>query len=269
MRAAERLVAQGAFDRDIADLIAAGSSLGGARPKAAVTNASGRLTIAKFPRAGSDEWDAPAWEETQLRLARRAGLTVAVSELLPVAGRHVLLVERFDRHGTRRIGFTSALTMLEARDGEQRSYLEIAEVIERHSPRAEADLRELYRRVIFSILTANTDDHLRNHAFLRESGGWSLSPAYDLNPNPDNPSRLSTAIDLDDADASIDTALSVAGYFRLSDSEARSIVADVERATADWQRVASDLGIPGNQVSLMADAYETEQRRVARSLSAT
>jgi serine/threonine-protein kinase HipA len=268
MRAAERLVAQGGFDRDIADLIDAGSSLGGARPKAAVTDASGRLAIAKFPRSGSDEWDAPAWEETQLRLARRAGLTVAASELLPVAGRHVLLVERFDRQRDGRIGFTSALTMLEARDGDQRSYLEIAEVIERYSPRAETDLRELYRRIIFSILTANTDDHLRNHAFLRESGGWSLSPAYDLNPNPDNPSRLSTAIDLDDADASIDIALSVAGYFRLSAAGARSIVADVERATADWQRVASDLGLPGNQLSRMAGAYETEQRDVARSLEA-
>jgi len=268
MRAAERLVAQGGFDQDIADLIDAGSSLGGARPKAAVTDASGRLTIAKFPRSGSDEWDAPAWEETQLRLARRAGLTVAASEVLLLAGRHVLLVQRFDRGRDGRIGFTSALTMLEARDGEQRSYLEIAEVIERYSPRADVDLRELYRRIIFSILTGNTDDHLRNHAFLRESAGWSLSPAYDLNPNPDNPSRLSTAIDLDDADASIDIALSVAGYFRLSGAEARSIVADVDRATADWQRVALEVGIPGNQLSRMADAYETEQRRIARSLSA-
>ena len=188
LRAAERLEAEGTFDRDIADLIDAGSSLGGARPKAAITDASGRLTIAKFPRSGSDEWDAPAWEEVQLRLARRAGLTVAESELLPIAGRHVLLVDRFDRQRGHRIGFASALTMLEASDGEQRSYLEIGEVIERYSPRADADLRELYRRIIFSILTANTDDHLRNHAFLRERDGWALSPAYDLNPNPDNPS---------------------------------------------------------------------------------
>jgi len=249
MRAAERLESEGSFDRDIADLIEAGSSLGGARPKAAITDASGRLTIAKFPRAGSDQWDAPAWEEVQLRLARRAGVTVAESELLPVAGRHVLLVDRFDRRDGQRIGFASALTMLEAGDGERRSYLEIGEIIERHSPRADADLRQLFRRIVFSILTANTDDHLRNHAFLRERDGWILSPAYDLNPNPDSPRRLTTAIDIEDNAASIETVMSVSGYFRLPAPDARTIVADVERATADWQRVAADLGLPKPQIS--------------------
>lgn len=131
-----------------------------------------------------------------------------------------------------------------------------------------ADLRELYRRIIFSVLTANTDDHLRNHAFLREHKGWALSPAYDLNPNPDNPSRLSTAIDIDDNRASIETAISVSGYFRLPLAEACTIISDVERATADWQRIASGLGLPRTQVSRMADAYETDQRRIARSLIA-
>lgn len=114
--------------------------------------------------------------------------------------------------------------MLEAADGEQRSYLEIAEVIERHSPSPTADLRELYRRIIFSILTGNTDDHLRNHAFLRQRRGWALSPAYDLNPNPHRPDRLSTAIGFDDTKADIDTALSVCGYFRLTLDGARSEV---------------------------------------------
>ena len=267
LRAADRLGAEQPFDRDLADLIDAGSSLGGARPKAAVINASGRLTIAKFPRAGSDEWDAPAWEEVQLRLARRAGLRVAASELLPVAGRHVLLVDRFDRSDGHRIGFASALTMLEAADGDQRSYLEIAEVIERHSPRADADLRELYRRIVFSVLTANTDDHLRNHAFLRERGGWALSPAYDLNPNPDSRARLSTAIDLEDATASIELALSVGGYFRLAPAAAREIAAGVATATAGWRQVAAELGVPRNQLDRMADAYETDQRRAANSLA--
>jgi serine/threonine-protein kinase HipA len=140
-------------------------------------------------------------------------------------------------------------------------------VIERHSHRAESDLRELYRRIIFSILTANTDDHLRNHAFLREREGWALSPAYDLNPNPDNPRRLSTAIDVDDANASIETAISVSGYFRLSAAEARSIAGDVERATSQWRHEAAALGLPRQQIDRMAGAYETAERRTARALS--
>jgi serine/threonine-protein kinase HipA len=266
LRAIDRLDADGAMDRDLADLIDAGSSLGGARPKAVVIDASGRLAIAKFPRSGSDEWDVAGWEEVQLRLARRAGLAVAASELIPIAGRNVLLVDRFDRRGTQRVGFASALTMLEATDGERRSYLEIAEVIERDSPRSTEDLAELYRRIVFSILTANTDDHLRNHAFLRERNGWRLSPAYDLNPNPDNPRRLSTLIDFDDSTASIETALSVSGYFRLSAAEAVTIVGDVERATSHWRREAVGLGLPRQQADRMALAYETPERQTAKAL---
>ena len=267
MRAADRLREDGGFDRDLADLIDAGSSLGGARPKAAVMSSAGRLTIAKFPRSGSDEWDAPSWEEAQLRLARLAGISVASSELLPIAGRHVLLVDRFDRQGSRRIGFASALTMLEAADGERRSYLEIADLIERNSPRADADLRELYRRIIFSVLTANTDDHLRNHAFLRERDGWSLSPAYDLNPNPDNPARLSTAIDFDDTSASVDVALAVCGAFRLSPIAARRLITDIERATSGWRDVARQLRLPATEIERMTAAYETGQRRIARAMA--
>ncbi len=266
LRAIDRLDVDRTMNRDLADLIDAGSSLGGARPKAAVTDASGRLAIAKFPRSGSDDWDVAGWEEVQLRLARRAGLTVTTSELIPIAGRNVLLVERFDRRGSRRIGFASALTMLEAVDGERRSYLEIAEVIERDSPRATDDLAELYRRIIFSVLTANTDDHLRNHAFLRDRTGWRLSPAYDLNPNPDNPTRLSTAIDLDDNKASIETVLSVSDYFRLPTAAAKAIVGDVERATSHWRHEAAGLGLPRQQIDRMADAYETAERQTAQAL---
>jgi serine/threonine-protein kinase HipA len=264
LHAVDHLGTEGTLDRDLRDLIAAGSSLGGARPKAAVIDQSGRLAIAKFPRAGSDEWDVAGWEEVELRLARRAGVDVAPSSLVQVAGRHVLIVDRFDRLGGERIGFASALTMLEAADGEQHSYLEIADAIERHSPRPAADLRELYRRVVFSVLTANTDDHLRNHAFLRTGRGWALSPAYDLNPSPDNPARLSTAIDLDDTSASIETALSVSRYFRLTIAQARALVTEVEEATSGWRREAELLGLPRQQIDRMTDAFETSQRRIAR-----
>jgi serine/threonine-protein kinase HipA len=267
LRAVDYLDAEEPARHGLKDLIEAGSSLGGARPKAAVIDAAGRLAIAKFPRADSDEWDVAAWEEVQLRLARRAGLCAAQSELATIAGRHVLIVDRFDRRDAGRTGFTSALTMLEASDGDQRSYLEIAEVIELHSPRPTADLRELYGRVIFSILTANTDDHLRNHAFLRERRGWALSPVYDLNPNPYSPGRLATAIDFDDPTASVETALSVCSYFRLSSADARTLIAGIERATANWRREAIALGLPRQQLDLMTDAYENPQRHIARALS--
>jgi serine/threonine-protein kinase HipA len=264
LHAVDHLDTEGTLDRDLRDLIAAGSSLGGARPKAAVVDVSGRLAIAKFPRTGSDEWDVEGWEEVELRLARRAGIDVAASQLVQIAGRHVLVVDRFDRRDGKRTGFASALTMLEAADGEQHSYLEIADTIERHSPRPTADLQELYRRILFSVLTANTDDHLRNHAFLRTGRGWALSPAYDLNPSPDNPARLSTAIDLDDTSASIENALSVSRYFRLTTAQARTLVAEVEEATSGWRREAEQLGLPRQQIDRMTDAFETSQRRIAR-----
>jgi serine/threonine-protein kinase HipA len=264
LHAIDHLDTEGALDRDLKDLIAAGSSLGGARPKAAVIDVSGRLAIAKFPRTGSDEWDVEGWEEVELRLARRAGIDVAASQLVQIAGRHVLVVDRFDRRDGKRIGFSSALTMLEAADGEQHSYLEIADTIERHSPRPTVDLQELYRRVLFSVLTANTDDHLRNHAFLRTGRGWALSPAYDLNPSPDSPARLSTAIDFDDTSASIENALSVSRYFRLTTAQARTLVAEVEEATSGWRREAEQLSLPRQQIDRMTAAFETSQRRIAR-----
>jgi serine/threonine-protein kinase HipA len=255
-----------AGSRDLKDLIDAGSSLGGARPKAAVIDSSGQLAIAKFPRSDSDEWDVAGWEEVELRLARRSGLTVSDSVLGAVVGRNVLLVRRFDRAAGRRAGFASALTLLEATDGEQRSYLEIADVIERHSPAPTADLRELYRRIIFSILTGNTDDHLRNHAFLRQDRGWTLSPAYDLNPNPDRPDRLSTSIDLSNTAADIAIALSVSGYFRLSQAEARAAIASICDATSSWRTEAAALNLPSREIERMAEAFETDQRRAASNI---
>jgi serine/threonine-protein kinase HipA len=266
LRAADRLNTENPADPDIKDLIDAGSSLGGARPKAAVITSSGQLAIAKFPRASSDDWNVAGWEQLELSLARLAGVHVAESELVSVDGRGVLIVNRFDREKEHRIGFASALTMLEASDGEQRSYLEIADVIERHSSRPEADLQELYRRISFSILTGNTDDHLRNHGFLRQRQGWNLSPAYDLNPNPDSPDRLKTAIDLDDTDASIETALSVAAFFRLSSQEARSIISTTERATRNWRHKAAELGLPRHEIDRMAIAFESPQRNTAQAL---
>ncbi len=267
--ASARLERDGADDDDLALLLRAGSSLGGARPKAHVVTSGGRLAIAKFPSAVADDWDVMAWERVCLVLAERAGIRVPGSDLLAVAGRRVLILERFDRDGDRRIGFVSAMTVLEARDGDVRSYLEIAEMIESFSPSPTAELRELWSRVAFSILVSNTDDHLRNHGFLHTGrGGWVLSPAFDINPNPDGgPKYLSTAIDLDDTAASIETLLGVAPHFRLDDDAARRVLGAVERAVSGWRSTAAAVGIADAEIEQMETAFQNDQRAVAQRLT--
>lgn len=254
----------GRAERDLASqeeldmLLKGGSSLGGARPKAHVIDRDGRLAIAKFPKAEGDEWEVTGWEAVTLQLAREAGIDTAASELADVAGRSVHIVDRFDRRGRLRVGYASAMTLLEAGDGEPRSYLDLVEVIEEESERATEDLRELWRRIAFSVLVSNTDDHLRNHGFLRTStGGWSLSPAFDINPNPEpGPKFLSTSIDGRSNEADIGLLLSVAGLFRLDDAEAAAILAEVREATARWQAVARHLGLDRSAIGQMRPAFE-------------
>src|ERR1700683_3246655 len=251
-------------------LVRAGSSLGGARPKVHVTDGTGRIAIAKFPSENTDTWNVMAWEKVALDLAPDAGGVVTDSQLVRAGGRHVLVVDRFDRHGGTRIGYASAMTMLEASDGEQRSYLEIAEVIERNSPAASAELRQLWRRMAFSVLISNTDDHLRNHGFLHQgSDDWTLSPAFDLNPNPDSGTRqLTTRIDFYSAQASVDALLNVAAYFRLDKIRAVEILAQVTRAVANWRKVGTSHGMRQRDLDFMEPAFEHDETRKARQLAA-
>lgn len=260
-------------ERDVAGqeeleiLLKGGSSLGGARPKAHVIDQRGKIAIAKFPRISADEWDVIGWEHVALSLAKEAGIAVADSGLHKIDGKSVLVLDRFDRQGELRIGYVSAMTMLEASDGEERSYLDIVEVIEEESDRATRDLHELWRRIAFSILVSNTDDHLRNHGFLRAtSGGWSLSPAFDLNPNPE-PGRklLNTSIDGSSNDASLALLLDVAELFRLGDEEARVIAGEVSDATGRWRDVASQAGLDRGSIGAMEPAFEHESAELARS----
>ena len=161
-------------------LLAPGSSLGGARPKASVRERDGSLALAKFPRE-SDEWEVPRWEAVALSLAVRAGVAAAESRIEKPGGLGVLILHGFDRDSGRRIPFVSAMTMLAAADHEQRTYTDIAEAIRRRGADPLGDLAELWRRIVFTVLISNSDDHRRNHGFLRAPGGWRLSPAYDLN----------------------------------------------------------------------------------------
>jgi serine/threonine-protein kinase HipA len=273
----ELLGAAERMDRDEADqptlekLLRGGSSLGGARPKAHVLDQAGRIAIAKFPSPAGDEWDVMRWEAVALKLAAGAGIRVPDWTLHPIGERPVLILDRFDRVGERRIGYVSAMTMLEAGDGDQGSYLDIADVIERHAPSASDDLRQLWRRIAFSILIGNTDDHLRNHGFLRTStAGWSLSPAFDLNPDPaPAPKHLSTLIDYDTAAARIDVLMGVAEYFRLGDDDARAILHEVASSTGEWRTAARTLGLDRAEVDLMEAAFEHEQAIVAREMTGT
>ncbi len=263
LNASERLEREEAGEEELRALLRGGSSLGGARPKAHVIDALGKRAIAKFP-SPKDDHEVIAWEAVTIALAREAGITVSDWALELIDGKRVLIVDRFDRVGDRRIGYVSAMTMLEARDGDRANYLDIAEVVERVSPGATRDLTELWRRVAFTVLVSNTDDHLRNHGFLRTSSdGWSLSPAFDLNPNPEGSAELSTAIAFDDPIASIETLVEVAGYFRLDAAKCQLILSEVLAATATWSRQAHKIGLGRQAIEGMAPAFEHEQRRFA------
>lgn len=266
--AADRLERDEADEEELRMLLRGGSSLGGARPKAHVLDFDSRPAIAKFP-SPVDEWDVIRWESVALKLAGAAGIDVPDSTVHIVDQKPVLVVDRFDRAGSVRIGYVSAMTMLEATDGDgSGSYLDIVDVIERNSPATERDLEQLWRRIAFSILISNTDDHLRNHGFLRtSSAGWMLSPAFDLNPNPaPGPKQLSTAIDFDDTSASVKILVGVADYFRLDTYRYRQVLGEVLEATARWRTVAAQAGINRAAIDQMAPAFEHGEVALAAEL---
>jgi serine/threonine-protein kinase HipA len=240
-------------------LLAPGSSLGGARPKAGVKDEHGHLWIAKFP-SRLDDMDVAAWEMVTHQLAIDAGIDVAEGMILQFDSRfHTYLTKRFDRTGTgARIHFASAMTLLGHIDGEQSSeasYLELVEFISRHGASVEKDLEELWRRIVFSICVKNTDDHLRNHGFLLTANGWMLSPAFDINPNP-----YGTGLSLNITDTAnaleLDLARSVAAYFRLSESKASAIIHQVESAVRHWRKVATQYRVSRADQERMSAAFD-------------
>ena len=265
LSAVEHVVSDTGSDEDLRLLLAPGSSLGGARPKASVRDRDGHLVIAKFPNKG-DEVNVVLWEAVALTLAEKAGIPVPAWRLESVAGKPVILLRRFDREETRRLPFLSAMSMLGAKDNEARSYLEFVDVLRQHGAAPKEDMLALWRRIVFSILISNTDDHLRNHGFLWAGlAGWRLSPAYDFNPVPVDikPRVLSTAIDLDDTTASLKLAMQVASYFELPQKEARQIAAGVGRAVSGWRRTAAKLGLTAAETDRMASAFEHEDLKAA------
>lgn len=239
-------------------------SLGGARPKASVRDGE-RLLIAKFPHP-DDQWDVMAWEKTTLDLAAKAGIRVPETTLTKVDGRSVLLLDRFDRQGPGRIPYLSAMTLLEARDGDSHDYTEIAETPRSRVSHNRGPARAMasYR---FSILVNNTDDHLRNHGLIHEPGGWRLSPAFDMNPNPDTAAQRQTAVagsyTREDA---LESLRAYGKAFRLTTTAANQILHQVTSAVTHWRGIATANGIRSNELTLFADTFRSPAGRGTRDI---
>lgn len=261
LHASQRVLRGNETTEDLTLLFAPGSSLGGARPKASVLDQHGRLSVAKFPEE-TDTHCVERWEAIALALARRAGITVADHTLEMAGDRPVFLSHRFDRSDEGRIPFISAMAMLNGRDGERHSYLDLADLITSESITPDRDREELYRRVAFSILVTNLDDHMRNHGFLRGQGGWQLSPAYDINPVPSQPRVLASYIDDDNPDANITLHRAQHEAYLLEPGEADDIITEVAEAVMTWREVARDLGSPEREIKAMRTAFEHEEMDV-------
>lgn len=241
-------------------LLAPGSSLGGARPKASVLDPSNNLWIAKFPSI-KDEKNVGAWEYVAFSLGKKCGLNIAEGEIKKFSSKsHTFLTKRFDRNENgQRIHFASAMTMLGHIDGADHnsgvSYMEIAEFIIRNGCETNRDLEELWRRIVFNISIKNTDDHLRNHGFLLTEKGWRLSPAFDINPNEFG-SGLSLNISETDNALDFELAISVAEYFRISKIKASKIIKQTKEIVPEWRKVAKDVGISKVEQDRMSIAFK-------------
>lgn len=241
-------------------LIAPGGSLGGARPKAGVVDTDGSLWIAKFP-SHRDDSDVGAWEGVVHELATRAGLQVPIAQTRKFGSdHHTFMTRRFDRTAAgSRVHFASAMTMLQRSDGDDAAsganYLELAELIMKLGSQTGRDLEELWRRIVYFICVSNTDDHLRNHGFLLGPSGWSLAPAYDMNPNSHG---AGLRLNISETDNAQDLALArdVAQFFRIEDARAEEIIKDVASAVEQWPVIAKAHGISRDEQERMRPAFD-------------
>ncbi|MCB0850807.1 MAG: HipA domain-containing protein [Bacteroidetes bacterium] len=241
-------------------LMAPGSSLGGARPKASVSDPDGHLWIAKFP-AKNDDKDIGAWEFLVNQMAHDLGLNVAVGDAnIYSQKQHTFLTKRFDRTiHNERIHFASAMSLLGYKDGynykEGVSYLELVELIEQYGSDPNEDIRELWRRIVFSVAISNTDDHLRNHGFLLSKNGWKLSPAYDINP-VEKGTGLSLNISENDNSLDFDLCIEVIDYFRWKEKEALDFINQTKKIVSEWKIRANRMNISHKEQVMMETAFE-------------
>lgn len=249
----------GLEEKWLKQLIAPGSSLGGARPKASVMAPDGSLWIAKFP-SKHDEQNMGAWEMVAHDLAIMCGLDVPEAKLENFSKLgSTYLVKRFDRAGEQRIHFSSAMTMLGKKDGagaiDGSSYLEIVSFLKANGATPKKDLLELWKRIVFSMAISNTDDHFRNHGFILTTDGWVLSPLYDVNPDIYG-DDLSLNVNADDSSIDFDLAIEASVYYGVSEEDAAKMVAKIKKIVAcNWRTIAKKYGISRGETEKMEPAF--------------
>lgn len=242
----------------LAVLMAPGSSLGGARPKANILDENKELLIAKFP-SKNDTIDKAAWEYLAYQLATKAGIPMAPSKIEKISGKfNTFFTKRFDREDGARLHFASAMTMTGNNEDTIRdnpaSYLDLAEFIQNYGAMVNDNLEQLWRRVVFNVAISNTDDHLRNHGFILTNQGWVLSPAYDLNPSIDK-DGLALNIDMDNNALDYDLVKSVGEFFRLDNKQMDKIIQEVVEVVGTWKEVADNIGISKREQQIMSKAF--------------
>jgi len=253
----------GQEEKWLKQLLAPGSSLGGARPKASIQAPDGSLWIAKFP-SKHDEWNSGAWEIVVHDLAEKCGLNVPPAKLETFSDTgSTFLVKRFDRTKNSRIHFSSAMAMLGKLDGDTADgvgYLDIASFVKSNGAFPKQDLKELWKRIVFNMAVSNTDDHLRNHGFLLSKSGWTLSPMYDVNPNIYG-NALSLSVNTDDSSVNFDLAIETAEYYDINVNDAKSIVADIQKIVSEnWQALATYYGLSRSAINRMEPAFVMEYK---------
>lgn len=239
-------------------LVAPGASLGGARPKANFTQKDGSLWIAKFP-AKDDDLDIASWEMLTHSLASQSGIDVPEAKLYQFGQYyHTFSVKRFDRENNSRVFYASAMTLLEATESEDHSYIDLAQIIQdKGDPKfIKKDLQQLFRRIVFNIMVGNKDDHLRNHGFVLNDNGWRLSKAFDVNPNIDKHEHVLN-IDESDNRPNIENAVKSAAYYNLSNADANAIVDEIRSTVSLWEKEALKMNIARAEIELMRQAYSS------------
>lgn len=246
-------------------LLAPGSSLGGARPKASVMDPEGNLWIAKFP-SKHDDFNSGAWEMVTHDLAVMCGLNVpeAKAETFSKLGT-TFLVKRFDRCGERRVHFSSAMTMLEKKDGanatDGSSYLELVSFLKANGAKPKRDIQELWKRVVFSMAVSNTDDHFRNHGFVLSDEGWELSPVYDVNPDIYG-ENLSLNVDADNSSIDFELAIDAAPYYGIEEKSAAEEVENIKTIVREnWRALARNYGICRGELERMSPAFQACEKK--------